>query len=53
MGRPFDSEGGLALFGNKYSDLKNVANKQSVYCWKENKQSELSFTRIGGKVPIF
>ena len=27
-GRPFDSEGGgLALFGNKYSDLKNAGNK--------------------------
>ena len=27
-GRPFDSEGGgLALFGNKYSDLENAGNK--------------------------
>ena len=26
-GRPFDSEGGLALFGNKYPDLKNAGNK--------------------------
>ena len=28
-GRPFDSEGGggLALFGNKFSDLENAGNK--------------------------
>ena len=26
-GRPFDSEGGLVLFGNKYSDLENAGNK--------------------------
>ena len=26
-GRPFDSEGGLSHFGNKYSDLENAENK--------------------------
>ena len=26
-GRLFDSEGGLALLGNKYSDLENAGNK--------------------------
>ena len=36
-GRPFDSEGGLALFGNKYSDLENAGNKYFVLFWKENK----------------
>ena len=40
-GRPFDSEGGggggLALFGNKYSDLENDGNKSFVLFWKENK----------------
>ena len=29
--------GGLALFGNKYSDLENAENKSSVLFWKEKK----------------
>ena len=29
--------GGLALFGNKYSDIENDENKLSVLFWKENK----------------
>ena len=36
-GRPFDSEGGLALFENKYSDLENAGNKKSGHNWCENK----------------
>ena len=36
-GRPFDSEGGLARFWNKYSDFENAGNKLSVLFWKENK----------------
>ena len=39
FGQPFNAEGlgGLALFGNKYSDLENADNKLSFFYWIRNK----------------
>ena len=46
--------GGLALYGNEYSDLQNAENNLSSFCW-ENKYfpSMGGGEEAGGGVPIF